>query len=161
MPRLPRLLVLLLLLSPTFASQAGAPVADARIASLAWLTGGWGSEQDGRWTEEWWTPPRFGQMLGVNQSGRDGKKPSHEFLRISLEADGSIVYWGGPEGAVPTPFKLTSQSAGSVVFENPKHDFPQKIEYRLSATTLTATVSGSENGKVQSMSWTWQRIAER
>lgn len=132
-----------------------------KLDGLAWMAGGWGSERDGTWTEEWWIAPRFGVMLGVNRSGRAGKAASFEFIRISEETDGSLIYWGGPQGAKPTPFKLVASAPEHVVFANPGHDFPQRIEYRREGTTMTATVSGTIGGKTESESWTWQRLAER
>ena len=133
----------------------------AKLDGLAWLAGGWGSERDGTWTEEWWIAPRLGVMLGVNRSGRAGKPASFEFIRISEEAGGSLIYWGGPQGAKPTPFKLVRSAKDHVVFENPEHDFPQRIEYRREGGTMTATVSGKVGGKVETESWTWQRLPER
>src|SRR5262245_64511631 len=92
-----RALFLLLLLTTTCAGALEPLPKPASLDSLAWLVGGWGSEREGTWTEEWWIAPRFGMMLGVNRSGREGKRASFEFIRITEEADGSVVYWGGPQ----------------------------------------------------------------
>jgi hypothetical protein len=49
---------------------------------------------------------------------------------------------------LPVAFKLNSSNAKEVVFENPKHDFPQKITYKLNADgTVTALVEGAMNGQ--------------
>ncbi len=48
---------------------------------------------------------------------------------------------------------------GKVVFENPEHDFPQRIIYeRGDEGSLGARIEGIQNGKASSSKWTWQRI---
>ena len=153
------LIATLLLALPCAAAPA--PERGRALDGLAWLVGGWGSEREGTWTEEWWIAPRFGMMLGVNRSGREGKRGRFEFIRITEEADGSVVYWGGPQGVAPTPFKLERLEGEAVAFTNEAHDFPQRVEYRREGGVLTATVSGTVDGKRQAESWTWQRIGER
>ena len=45
-------------------------------------------------------------------------------------------------------FKLTSITENNCVFENPSHDYPQKIIYKkTSNNSLIATVSGIQQGK--------------
>ena len=62
-----------------------------------------------------------------------------EFLRITAMR-GQIAYIAMPGGASPTVFPLAKLEEGVVVFENPKHDHPQRIRYEKSAEGLTATV---------------------
>jgi len=42
------------------------------------------------------------------------------------------------------------------VFENPDHDFPQRIEYARAGDTLTATISTMDRERTFSWSWTRQ-----
>jgi hypothetical protein len=43
---------------------------------------------------------------------------------------------------------LTAATTKEFIFENPKHDYPQKIVYKLiNATNLVATISGIQQGK--------------
>lgn len=47
-----------------------------------------------------------------------------------------IVYLASPGGRCPaTLFRLETLKGEYVVFANPAHDFPQRIEYRLGACT--------------------------
>lgn len=46
-----------------------------------------------------------------------------------------------------TAFRLIKFSASEVVFENPTHDFPQRIIYRLDKANLFARIEGTNNGK--------------
>jgi len=53
-----------------------------------------------------------------------------------------------PNGVEPVSFKLTSSTTDYLVFENPEHDFPKKITYKLvTKDSLYAEISG--DGKSQ------------
>jgi hypothetical protein len=44
------------------------------------------------------------------------------------------------------------------VFENPEHDFPKRIIYRLTPDgSLNARVEGIEKGRATAEEWTWRR----
>jgi hypothetical protein len=48
----------------------------------------------------------------------------------------------------PVSFYLTISSKNELVFENPKHDFPNKITYtQVTRDSLVAEISGIQNGK--------------
>lgn len=134
---------------------AGTSWAASPIEQLDWLAGRWALSEGANWSEETWTAPRGGLMLGVNRSGEADAATAFEFLRIAADADGSVVYWAAPGGAAPTPFRLSTQSEHRVVFENPGHDFPTRIEYRRDGDVLVATISGKDGANA--MSWRWQR----
>ena len=125
------------------------------VAALGWMSGDWVSETGDRWTEESWTTPRGGTMLGMGRSGRGAELRDWEYMRIAAEADGRPVFWGSPKGAPPVAFRLTRQSASEVVFENPKHDFPQRIVYRREGKALVATVSAADGSNATS--WRYRR----
>ena len=44
----------------------------------------------------------------------------------------------------------------AAVFENPDHDFPTRIEYRLVGESLVASIAGAEPGP----SWTFERVTQ-
>jgi hypothetical protein len=134
---------------------AAAPAQD--IASLGWIVGDWESQaQDGKWTVERWAPARGGVMMGTGLSGRGGKATSFEFMRIVRDESGDIAFWGSPTGAEPVPFRLVSANRGEIVFENPRHDYPQRIVYRLSGGRLLATVSLADGSRP--LRWNYRRI---
>lgn len=82
-------------------------------------------------------------MVGINRTVRGEKAVAFEFLRIHAEGD-ALVYTAMPNGKNETPFRLTSQTDAEVVFENPTHDFPKRIQYRKSADGVFARVDGGE-----------------
>lgn len=128
------------------------------LRSLAWMAGSWGAEQGGVRMEEHWTVPRGGLMLGLHRDVRGEKKAFFEFLRIEAREE-SIVYIAMPKAGPGTAFKLVESGASRVVFENPEHDFPQRIFYWLTPEgALHARVEGVQGGKSSFEEWTWPAL---
>lgn len=136
-----KLLFLMLLLS--------APLLADQIDQLSWLSGRWVEAE----TEEHWSTVEGGTMLAYNRSVKDGKTVFFEFLRIHENPEG-IIYWASPLGGKPTPFKLKELSEQRVLFVNPEHDFPQRIEYRRQGDQLFVEISDSGS---KSASWVFRR----
>lgn len=62
-------------------------------------------------------------------------------------------------GALPIPFLLTASTGNQLVFENPKHDFPQQIKYTFIGTdSLVAEISGDAEGKKQPQQFPMKRL---
>jgi hypothetical protein len=125
--------------------------APARAASgdMAWLAGAWVGARGAASIEERWSPPLGGAMLGVSRTVSRGKMAAFEFLRI-VERDGGLVYIAQPGGRPPTEFVLTELGPTRAVFENPRHDSPQRIVYELSAEgRLSASIGFAKGGRPQ------------
>jgi hypothetical protein len=122
------------------------------IADFAWLAGCWEMSvpERGMTITEHWMAPAAGTMIGMGRTIRDGKTTGHEFLRIE-EREGGLVYIAKPsQNKEETVFKLASSSKGEVIFENPTHDFPQRIIYKQSsADELHARVEGERDGQTR------------
>lgn len=126
------------------------------VAELGWLAGRWEATGDGgRWTEESWSAPRGGIMLGHSRAGLGDAVREFEHLRIQAGADGVPAYIAQPGGRPPVAFRLVAHDAGSATFENPAHDFPQRIRYVRSGETMIATISRLDGSTP--MSWTFHR----
>ncbi len=122
--------------------------AKATIGDLGWLSGAWvGTRSTGSSVEERWTPPLGGAMLAVSRTvNTSGKMVAFEYLRI-VERDGGLVYVAQPGGAKATEFVLTELSGKRAVFDNPRHDYPKRIVYELSAEGgLSATIGQLKGG---------------
>lgn len=130
------------------------------VDTIAWLTGSWSATRNGVREEEHWMAPRAGVMMGMNRIATDTKLRGFEFFRIETRGD-SVFYMSSPGGRHPaTPFRLTECGPGRVVFENPAHDFPQRVIYQLvHPDTLHARIEGTMKGKFSSANWTWTRGA--
>lgn len=121
--------------------------AEAGIDDLAWLAGAWLAAGETSSTEERWSPPGGGAMLGVSRTVKNGRMVGFEYLRI-VERDGGLVYVAQPGGNPPTEFVLTGLGAQRAVFDNPRHDSPQRIVYELTAEgRLVASVGFLHGGR--------------
>ena len=146
----------MMLLAAAAVLLAAAAPGKADVSRLAWLSGRWVSEDGERWTEESWTRPRGGMMLGAGSSGRGNRVRDWEHMRIAPDDEGVLSFWGSPKGRPPVPFKLVSLSADEVVFENPAHDFPTRISYRRAGKELIATISGA--GGADARTWRYRKV---
>ncbi len=124
------------------------------IEDLSWLAGYWLSCEGGREVSETWSDPRGGLMAGVTLTvGRSGRG-SVEFTRIAT-VDGRLAFLAQPNGVPATTFPLTESAPGRAVFENPDHDFPQRVICSREGETLTGRIEGAADGQPQSMTWTY------
>ena len=138
-------------LSAGRAEQASKPTLD----SLAWLAGSWVGTVRGVEMEEHWTAARGGSMIGMHRDVGKSRTLGFEFLRIEQQGD-QIVYLSMPNGrSAATPFPLKEGPGTRVVFENPAHDFPQRIVYWKDGNVLRARIEGTMNGKPGSDEWRW------
>jgi hypothetical protein len=166
-----RVFTISLLLVPLFvaacASERPALVPrDEALMDLAFLTGAWVTDiENGRRTEELWTTPDGGTMLGVSRTiaigddeENDRRTVAFEFLRIEHTGDDEIIYYAAPAGRdPPTPFTLIQRSPTRFVFENPEHDFPRRIIYEQQRDGLLLRIEGVENGEAKSSAWFLRR----
>ncbi len=128
--------------------------AKAAIADMAWLAGAWIGTRGARSIEERWSPPLGGAMLGASRTVSRGSMVAFEYLRI-VERDGGLVYVAQPNGAPPTEFVLTELGTTRAVFENPRHDSPQRIVYELSAKgSMSASIGFAKGGRPQRFEFT-------
>lgn len=142
------------------AAAAGLLVAAAPVegvAQLGWLGGAWVSHDGERWTEEWWTPPRGGMMIGAGFTGRGDKAGSFEHMRIMVDADGAVAFYGMPGGTPAVRFALVRGGKSEALFENPAHDYPQRIHYRMDGKALVATISLIDGSRATS--WRFERFS--
>jgi hypothetical protein len=122
----------------------------------SFLTGCWEQRgRDDKWTEECWTAPRGGLMIGSGRAGRGDAVRNWEWMRIERSPDGTLTFFGSPNGAPAVGFKATKVEADSVTFANPAHDYPQRVRYTRSPDGVTAEVSASDGSKLSR--WTYRR----
>ena len=148
---IPRALLLLLTAAWAFSPIVTAEEATPQATDLAWLAGCWSKGTPEKGSEECWLPPRGGLLLGLNRTW-DGDQASFEYLRIA-EEEGTLVYHASPSGKPSTPFRRTVGGPGTVTFENPEHDFPQRLIYRQEGDELRVRVEAGERG----FELVWQR----
>jgi hypothetical protein len=117
------------------------------LQSLGWLGGCWEFKTQAVHHQEQWLSPAGGTMIGMGRMVKNGKLAFFEFMELRQDGP-NLVFTAHPSGQKTTTFQVTAASATEATFENPDHDFPQKIEYRLTKPDfLEVTVSGLVKGK--------------
>lgn len=144
-----RLNAVLVLIS---AALAPSVIGDDNVPAqpLDWMAGHWCTDSGGRSVEEIWLPPRGGELVGLGRTHTGDRTVGFEFLRIAAPG-GVQSYIAQPGGQAPTHFARTGGGQHWVRFENPQHDFPQRIEYRRDGDMLHAEVAGPGNNGVEAV----------
>jgi hypothetical protein len=148
--------MMLLLVSILLSGLTAADVA-VNVDQVAWLQGCWQLESGGRIVEEQWMSPRGGVMLSMGRTVRDGKLVEYESVVLRAQA-GGLAYEAHPSGQAPAVFMSTTVTESTVVFENPTHDFPQRVGYQRHADKLLAWIEGMANGKQRRVEFPYSRV---
>lgn len=134
--------------------------AEADITSLAWLTGCWQAVNGEAGSGEHWLPPAGGTMFGVSRTVKNGETVEFEFVQLRVNAEGKLVFIALPSGQKETTFVASAVGKDSVTFENPRHDFPQKVIYRLQGSDrLVARIEGTRGGTLRGVDFPMKRVA--
>jgi len=143
----------------TFAAPAGADECSS-LAPMRWLLGEWLAEgEKSTWRERWSeTGPATWEGRGIETSGSDPARSSSEALRM-VEMGGGVFYVAKvAHNELPVAFRLVECGAGRLVFANPAHDFPRRLEYtRTPGDRLRVRVS---DGGAQGFTLDFARQAE-
>lgn len=123
----------------------GAAPAAGPAPSLDWLGGHWCADLGNETVEEFWLPPHGGVAIGVGRTRSGDRTTAFEYLRV-VDLDGVPAYVAQPGGRPPTTFRMSASGVQWIRFENPEHDFPQRIEYRRDGDTLHAEIAGAGEG---------------
>jgi hypothetical protein len=112
-----------------------------------WLNGHWTmNTDDGMVTEEWKTV-NDSLMVGKSDFVKGDSVIPFETIRIFIQ-DTSFYYEAkavGQNNEQPVEFKLSSFSDSGFVAENPQHDFPKRITYKLiNKDSIHAFVDGGK-----------------
>lgn len=145
--------VVVIALAPVHASQTPAK----SVTQLGWIAGCWTRALPDGVNEEQWMKPAGGSMLGMSRTVRGGRTTEFEFLRIA-EVDGSLAYIAKPSAQAEATFPVKTLTEREVIFENPTHDFPQRVIYRQNGDgTVTARIEGTMNGQARGMDFPYAR----
>jgi hypothetical protein len=134
-----------------------APAPQPSLERLSWLAGCWVQQRPSGTVEEYWMKPAGGTMLGMGRTVRDGKTIEYEFVQIR-EVDGKLTYVAKPSGQAEATFPIKTFSDSEVVFENPTHDFPQRVIYRRTADgSVHGRVEGTVKGQTRGVDFPYSR----
>lgn len=149
-----RLNLLFLILVLTFSScKKTADNKNDKIKLSAWLLGNWENNSDVGNLSENWTQVNDSTFQGQSYFIKN-KDTLHSESIVLRQIGEELTYNAKVEGQnnnESIPFKLKSITAKQMVFENVKHDYPQKIVYnKITNDSLVAIVSGIQQGKPSS-----------
>ena len=150
-----RSLLLAMILAAAYSLTAAAA---GGVERISWLQGCWESVSGDRVIEEHWSAPRAGSMLSIGRTVRGTALVEYEFV-IVRERGEQLVYIAHPSGQPSAEFLSTTLSPESVVFENPQHDYPQRVGYRRNGAALDAWIDGVLNGESRTIDFHYRRAA--
>jgi hypothetical protein len=112
------------------------------MGKLSWIVDRWVSTDGESTSYEHWEKTSENLFTGGSETVKNGDTVFAEKLKIEL-IDGSIYYIADvSHNPAPVKFKLTHLAENEAVFENPLHDFPQKISYKQIDGDLHASIEG-------------------
>jgi hypothetical protein len=135
-----------------------APVAVSALEPVdalpGWMAGAWERAEGDSWSDEFWTPPRGGMMIGAARIGKGAALEMFEHTRIVCKADGTLSFFAQPRGVPASEFPLVAREAQMVEFANPAHDYPQRVRYWREGPLLKARISLMDGSKA--MEWSYK-----
>jgi hypothetical protein len=142
---------------PGSGSRAAAP---PPLSTIAFMTGCWrGPSSTGATIEEQYSEPTDNLVIGMTRYVRGGRVVDFEFTTIE-RTDSTFVMTPRPKGVKSDPFALKEVTDDRAVWENPKHDFPQRIIYRKSPDGgLIARIEGTTPRGDRHQEWTMRRCS--
>ena len=149
----PMLLSLACLAAPALASaQAMHP------HKLAWMQGCWAMVNQERAVEEQWMAPRGKTMIGTSRTVQGANLVGYEFMMIRQDGD-HLAFEVHPSGRAAVIFNASTLTDSSVVFENAKHAFPQRIGYRRAGdNAMYAWIEGERNGETRRAEFPYHQV---
>ncbi len=145
-------LLLVCLLPDTPSAVAADP------ALPGWLSGCWQMTRGPVTVEEQWMAPRGGLMLAAGRTVRHDAVLDFEFALLRATPAG-LTYEAHPAGQTPTTFRSIGDDTLQVVFEDPTHDFPQRVGYRRTASdSVLAWIEGLQDGQLRRVEFPYRRV---
>lgn len=141
-------------------AQSRAPTDEAAdVQRAAWIAGCWELRSGARVTHEQWMSPAGGAMLGMSRTTVRDTLREWEHLYLGPVA-GEVAYVARPSRQSETAFPAVTLSDTLLLFENPAHDFPQRIRYRrLGRDSLVARIEGLRGGQLRGVDFPMRRVA--
>lgn len=144
----------------TLKLSAGQQAPPVTIAEMAWLAGHWTGNALGGLTEEIWSPPRDGVMLGMYRLVKNSKPVFYEILTL-VEENGSLVIRlkhfdaklvGWEEKDKSVEFKFVGKKDGVIHFEG----MAFKPEGKDNVTVYLAI--GNKDGSIREETFRYTRV---
>lgn len=158
--RLTTITVILLILTGTVLSTTTSGQQRQAIQQLSWLCGTWENKTAKGILYETWVPVSNTFYQGKSYMLHQKDTVVLETIQLTVRK-GVLCYIPAvtrQNKGQAVVFTLSSIDDSNVVFENPAHDFPQRISYtRITADSLIAEISGSRGGQKQTRQFMMRR----
>lgn len=130
----------------------------SNIDDLAWLQGSWQSLDKNNYYEVWLYDNN--QLKGISYTFQNNALVPAEYLTISANEVGDLIYIAQVTNqGQAIPFTLRHQTSNKWVFENKKHDFPERITYfKQAGNSVRIVVDGKIEGKYIKQEWLLQKM---
>lgn len=125
----------------------------SELAKADWFLGRWENNSSEGNLSETWQKENDSTFQGASYFVIGKDTVFAESVKLWQKGNQLIyeVTVPGQNGSRPVEFAMTSSNGKQIVFENPQHDFPNKITYtKVANDSLVAEISGNKNGKPSS-----------
>lgn len=152
---------LILLLLTIFSCKESDANELEKMKAANWILGNWENKSvDGNLSETW---KKVNDSTFEAQSYFIKEKDTLHFESIILQQKGEELTYStmvkGQNEEKAVAFKLTTTTEKQLVFENPKHDYPQKIIYsQINPDSMVTKISGIQQGKPSSEQYSMKKI---
>ncbi len=124
-----------------------------KLLEFIWLSGYWEARKGEFVVTEQWMLPEGDSMFAVNRTIKSGRTITYEYMRLQYTGkDDSPCLFILPADQSEVEFRLVDYSENQAVFENPGHDFPQRVTYRLESDgklfCCAETIDGQEGDEI-------------
>jgi hypothetical protein len=133
----------------------------SELEKAVWLIGMWqNNSSEGRATEQW-RRENDSTFAGISYFMVANDTVNFEQIKL-MQSNDSLFYIPvvkEQNNGLPVKFTMTFVDGNKLVFENPAHDFPQRISYtKISNDSLVAEISGTMNGEVNAQQFPMSRV---
>jgi hypothetical protein len=131
------------------------------ILKAHWLIGTWENKTSRGSIYETWEKQNETTFYGKSYTLREEDTVVFENIQLVQKQEGLfyIPVVKNQNQGLPVSFTLRTISEHEMIFENPKHDFPQRISYtRIAADSLVAVISGTRNGQERFQRFPMRRV---
>lgn len=133
----------------------------SQLAQGNWLLGTWENKTSKRSVYETWIKENDQEFSAMSYGVEGPDTLLFETVRLVEEKDKLffIPQVNNQNEGQSVRFTLKDMTPTSMVFENPKHDFPQTIAYTLvKPDSLVAIISGDQNGQYAERKFPMKRL---
>ncbi|MEO8209756.1 MAG: DUF6265 family protein [bacterium] len=129
------------------------------LGRLQWLIGEWeGIHGKGIYHEEW-EKINDNELSGKAYLIQKGEIINPEKLKLQSNVKGIYYVADVRHNTNPVSFRMTGIEENIVVFENPDHNFPQKITYvRKGHDSLLAIIEATINDKTEKVEFNLKKL---